>query len=162
MKTSRFGAFTLALTTLVSTHIALAHETDCPVCTLPVVQNTDARDNETLLKLGRKTFEYRCVYCAMSDAQSSLNGDLRILAPSETKGKPVEIARINNEWKTADGVVFVAVKANHKVCQDTYRAFSSREAFDAYAAQNKETLGDVKPVTLAEMVKLSAPQPEKK
>src|SRR5687768_16794028 len=49
-----------------------AHEADCPVCSLPVVQDTDKQDNEVKLRYGRKRIEYRCVYCAMSDAQSEL------------------------------------------------------------------------------------------
>ena len=43
-------------------------------------------------RFGRKRIEYRCVYCALSDAKS-YNGDITILAPSELKGKPVLLTR---------------------------------------------------------------------
>jgi hypothetical protein len=161
-KITKSSVIAMALASVLSAGSVLAHEADCGWCSLPVVQDTAERDNETVLKMGRKHFEYRCVYCAMADAQASLNGDLKILAPSDTKGKPVEITRVKGEWKTAPDAVFVAVKASHKVCQDTYRAFSTRAAFDEYAKKNKETPGDAKPVTLAEMVKLSAPKSTEK
>ena len=60
------------------------HEATCPVCKLDVVQDTEKLDNEVALKFGRKRIEYRCVYCALSDAKN-FNGDLTILAPSRLK-----------------------------------------------------------------------------
>jgi len=134
----------------------LAHEADCPFCSLPVVQDTDKQDNEVKLRYGRKRIEYRCVFCAISEAQSEYkDGDVTIAAPSEKKGAPIVIKREGGQWSAPAGIVFVAKKMNHKYCQVSYRVFSSRAAFDAYVKQHKDQLEDAKPLTLAEMVKVA-------
>lgn len=134
---------------------AQAHEATCPVCKLDVVQDTPTQDNEVALKFGRKRIEYRCVWCAMSDAKT-YKGDLTILAPSEIKGKPVLISRKGGQWLTApEGSVFVAQKADHKHCQTTYRAFTTKAAFEAHVKKNAALLADAKPLTLPQMVELA-------
>ncbi|GAB4462518.1 MAG: hypothetical protein OHK0029_29520 [Armatimonadaceae bacterium] len=136
---------------------AFAHETECPFCTLPVVQDTETQDNEVVLRYGRKRIEYRCVYCALAEAQSDrYSGDVTILAPSELKGKPVVITRKDGKWSVGpDKAVFVAVKNSHKHCQTTYRAFTNRAAFDQHIEKNAELLRDAKPLTLEEMLRAS-------
>jgi hypothetical protein len=136
---------------------ALAHEADCPVCSLPVVQDTADLDNEVKLRYGRKRIEYRCVYCALTEAQNDFkDGDVAIAAPSETKGKPVVLKREAGKWSaTPATAVFVAEKVKHKHCQVGYRALTSRAAFEAYAKKNKAVIGDAKPISLAQMLEVS-------
>jgi hypothetical protein len=141
---------------------AAAHETDCPFCKLKVVQDTKEQDNEVALRYGRKRIEYRCVFCALSEAQTpQYPGDLTILAPSEKKGQPVVIERRGGAWSAPDGTLFVGVRASHDHCQVTYRAFTSRAAFDAHVAKNPVLLRDAKPLTLAQMVELAKPKQPK-
>ena len=131
---------------------ALAHEAKCPVCKLDVVQDTDKLDNEVALKSGRKRIEYRCVYCALTDAKS-YQGDITILAPSEVKGKPVQLTRKEGKWSVApETAVFVGHKVNHRSCQLGYRALTNKGAFDKWVHANHELLGDAKPLTLEEML----------
>lgn len=137
-----------------------AHEADCPVCTLPVVQDTAEQNNEVALRYGRKRIEYRCVFCALQEAHTEYSGDLSILAPSEDKNAPVVLKRTGGKWAAdPQNAVFAAQKANHKVCQVTYRAFATREAFDAYAKKHAKLFDkDTKPVTLAQMLDITKPK----
>ena len=145
-----FAALALAVGASVP---AFAHEAPCPLCKVTLTQDTATQDNETVLRLGRKRIEYKCVYCAMTEANTRYkSSDVTILAPSEKKGAPVEITRKGGTWNAPDGAVFIAVKASHRVCQETYRAFTSKAGYDAYVAKNKAKLADAKPLTLAEMV----------
>lgn len=133
-----------------------AHEAKCPFCKLDVVQDTDQQDNEVALKYGRKRIEYRCVFCALSQAKTDYKGDVTILAPSEIKGKPVVITRKEGKWSVApETAVFVGQKVNHRQCQMGYRAFTSKAGFDAHLKKNHELLHDAKPLTLAEMVAIA-------
>ncbi len=140
-----------------------AHEADCPVCTLPVVQDTAEQNNEVALRYGRKRIEYRCVYCALQEAHTEYSGDLSILAPSEDKNAPVVLKRTAGKWSAdPQNAVFAAQKANHKVCQITYRAFATREAFDAYAKKHAKLFDkDTKSVTLAQMLDITKPKSKK-
>lgn len=133
----------------------LAHEAECPHCELDVAQNTPEQDNETAIQYGKKRIEYRCVMCAIADAEKSYTGDLTVLAPSEIKGKPVQIARKGGQWSAPEGTVFVGKKVKHRYCETGYRAFTSQAAFDAHVKKNKVLLKDAKPLTLAEMVEVS-------
>lgn len=147
-----------ALTLTAGTLPAFAHDTPCPYCKMKVTQDTPEQDNETVLRLGRKRIEYKCVYCAMADANTKYkdSGDVTILAPSEKKSAPIEIMRMDGKWMAPDGTVFVGVKASHKVCQTTYRAFTNKAAYDAYVAKNKSQLDGAKPLTLTEMLTVAA------
>jgi hypothetical protein len=128
------------------------------------VQDTAKQDNEVKMRYGRKRIEYRCVYCAMTDAQSELtNGEIAIAAPSEKKGEPVVIKRVNGKWSAPEGAVVAAQKANgkinHRVCQITYRAFHTKAGFDAWVKAHPEQFDkDSKPVTLEQLVELSKPK----
>jgi hypothetical protein len=133
----------------------LAHEAECPHCEMDVAQDTPEQDNETALKYGKKRIEYRCVMCAIADAEKSYTGDLTVLAPSEIKGKPVQVARKGGQWSAPEGTVFVGKKVKHRYCEIGYRAFTSQAAFDTHVKKNKVLLKDAKPLTLAEMVKIS-------
>lgn len=134
---------------------ALAHEAKCPVCKLDVVQDTDKQDNEVALKSGRKRIEYRCVYCALSDAKS-YTGDLTILAPSEIKGKPVTLARKDGKWSASpETAVFVGHKVNHRQCQIGYRALTTPAAFEKWVHANHELLKEAKPLSLPQMLDVS-------
>jgi hypothetical protein len=133
-----------------------AHETDCAFCKLPVVQDTAAQDNEVALRYGRKRIEYRCLACALADAKKSYKGDVTILAPSETKNKPVTITRKGGQWSAEDGAVFLSDgHANHRVCHVTNRAFSSRAALDAYVKKNGAKAASAKPTPLDQLVTLA-------
>ncbi len=152
--------FTVALVTALALSSGFvpsvrAHEAECPHCELDVVQNTANQDNETALLYGKKRIEYRCVFCAIADAEKSYTGDLTVMAPSETKGKPVAIARAGGQWSAPEGTVFVGKKVKHRYCETGYRAFTSKAAFDAHVKKNKVLLKDAKPMTLAEMVEIS-------
>ncbi|MBL8115518.1 MAG: hypothetical protein JNK60_21735, partial [Acidobacteria bacterium] len=60
------------IVSLVSIPIpARAHETKCPFCRKPVVQDTADLDNEVALKFGKKRIEYRCVLCAIAEAKTA-------------------------------------------------------------------------------------------
>lgn len=150
------GALTAAL--LLAAHVpvrVLAHEAECPHCELDVMQDTPEQDNETAIQYGKKRIEYRCVMCAIADAERSYQGDLTVLAPSEIKGKPVQVTRKGGQWSAPEGTVFVGKKVKHRYCETGYRAFTSRTAFDAHVKKNKVLLKDAKPLTLAEMVEVS-------
>lgn len=135
---------------------AMAHEGKCPVCKLDVPQDTDKQDNEVALKSGRKRIEYRCVYCALSDAKS-YTGDITILAPSDVQGKPVMLMRKSGNWSSMpENAVFVGQKVNHRSCQLGYRAFTNKTAFDAWVHKNHELLSDARPLTLKEMVDVAS------
>lgn len=143
----------VALTIAAVIAPAFAHEAPCPYCKLKIVQDTPVLDNETVLRIGRKRIEYKCVQCAMADATAKYkDADLTILAPSQTKGAPVEITRTAGKWSAPQGTVFVGVKASHKVCQATYRAFTGKAGYDTYVAANKAQLPDAKPLTLDQML----------
>lgn len=136
---------------------AFAHDTPCPYCKLKVTQNTKEQDNEVALRYGRKRIEYKCVFCAIADTNNGTykESDVTILAPSEKKGQPVEIMRMAGKWMAPEGTVFVAVKASHKVCQTTYRAFTNKAAFDAYVEKNQATVKGATPLTLDQLVALA-------
>jgi hypothetical protein len=134
---------------------AAAHEAKCPVCKLDVVQDTDKLDHEVALKFGRKRIEYRCVYCALSDAKS-YNGDLTILAPSELKGKPVLLARKEGKWSVQPPTaVFVGEKVDHRQCQLGYRALTTPDAFAKWVHANPELLKNAKPLSLQQMLEVA-------
>ena len=130
---------------------ASAREADCPYCDRAITQDTATRDNKTVLKYGKKRIEYKCVYCAVSEAKTEYSkGDLSISAPSEKKGAPVIIKRVDGKWSAPAGAVFVADKPlKHKVCQVTARAFTSKRAAESYIKAKKLTTS---PMTLAQLV----------
>jgi hypothetical protein len=139
---------------------AFAHEAPCAFCKRSVVQDTQQTDNETALRFGRKRIEYRCVFCALTDAQNAKSfatGDVTILAPSEKKGLPIPITRAGEKWSAPAGTVFLGSdKVNHAVCAGTYRAFTTRAALDAYVKANPKSVApDAKPLTFAELLALS-------
>ena len=143
---------------LVSGILALparAHEAKCPHCELDIVQNTATQDNEVALKFGKKRIEYRCVMCAIADANKSYKGDVTILAPTEMKGKPAQIVRKNGSWSAPEGIVVLGQKVKHRYCQTGYRVFTNRAAFDSHVAKNKVTLSDAQPITLAQLVEIA-------
>lgn len=141
---------------------AFAHEAPCAFCKRNVVQDTKLADNETALRYGRKRIEYRCVFCALSDAQNAktfASGDVTILAPSEKKGLPIPISRTGDKWSVPEGTVFLgAEKVNHATCAGIYRAFTNRTALDAYVKANAKTVApNEKPLTFAELLALTKP-----
>lgn len=131
------------------------HEAKCPHCEQAVVQDTPERDNEVPLMYGKKRIEYRCVMCAIADAEKSFKGELKILAPSEIKGKPVEISRIEGKWSAPESTVFIGHKIKHRYCERGYRAFTTMAAFNAHVEKFKVQLKGAKPVTLAEIVQIA-------
>lgn len=133
---------------------ALAHETPCPYCKIKVTQDTATQDNEVALRYGRKRIEYKCVWCAIADTNNGKykDSDLTILAPSEKKGLPIEIMRMGGKWMAPKGTVFLGVKASHQICQNTYRAFTNKAAFDAYVQKNQAIVKGATPLTLDQMV----------
>jgi hypothetical protein len=134
---------------------AFAHQAKCPFCEKDVVQDTADQDNEVALKYGKKRIEYRCVMCAIADAKN-YEGDVTVIAPTETIGKPALITRKGGQWSSdTQGLIFIGEKVNHRHCQEGYRAFTTKEAFDAHVKMNKALVHEAKPVTLAEMVKIA-------
>ena len=128
----------------------------CPYCKLAVLDNSGPMDNTVTLTQGARRTEYRCVYCAIAIAKGQASGDLTILAPSEVKGKPVVIFRKAGKWTVKPAsAVFVAEKANHRVCQLTYRAFTSPAGAAAHVRKNQGLFKGAKPVTLPTMVEIS-------
>lgn len=147
----------LGLPGLIAARPALAHDANCPYCKLKVTQDNAAQDNEVPLRYGRKRIEYKCVFCAIADTNNGTykSGDVTILAPSQIKGKPIPVTRKGGKWSAPAGTVFVGVKASHKVCQNTYRAFTNKAAFEGYVKKNPAQFEDAKPLTLDQMVALA-------
>jgi len=131
------------------------HEAKCPHCQADVVQDTPEQDNEVPLMYGKKRIEYRCVMCAIADAEKSYKGDLKILAPSDVKGKPIEIVRKDSLWSAPDSTVFIGYKIKHRYCDRGYRAFTTKAAFAAHVEKYKVQLRDAKPISLAELVQIA-------
>ena len=131
------------------------HEAKCPHCELDLTQDTPEQDNEVALKYGKKRIEYKCVMCAIADAEKSYKGDLTILAPSEFKGKPIEIVRKDSLWSAPESTVFIGHKLKHRYCERGYRAFTNIAAFKVHVEKYKVQLKDAKPVTLAEIVQIA-------
>ena len=128
-----------------------AHEGDCPYCKLKLVQNTKDQDNEVVLKFGNKRIEYRCVYCVVKD-QARYKSDLVVYAPSEKVGEPVVMKRTDGKWSAPEGSVFLNTFTKHANCAELSRAFSTKDAFSAYAKQHgAET---AKPLKLDEFIAL--------
>ena len=140
-------ALVVAIGTLGLAPMAMAHEGDCPYCKLKLVQNTKDQDNEVVLKVGNKRIEYRCMYCVIKD-QKRYKGDLVVYAPSEKKGEPVILKRTDGKWTAPEGTVFMNSFKKHADCAALSRAFTSKAAFDKYAASHGHT--GVKALTLAE------------
>jgi hypothetical protein len=148
------AALTLGILPGATVPAVRAHETDCAFCKLPVVQDTATQDNEVALRYGRKRIEYRCLVCALADAKTAYKGDVTILAPSETKNKPVVITRNSGRWSAGEGAAAFLSDGhdNHRVCYLTNRAFGSRAALDAYVKKNGAKVTNAKPTTLDQLV----------
>ncbi len=129
----------------------LRHEGECPYCKMPLVQNTKEQDNEVVVKFGNKRIEYRCIYCVIKD-QKRYKSDLIVYAPSEKVGEPVVLKRLEGKWVAPEKAVFLNTFKKHADCASLSRAFSSKEAFDKYVADNK--LAEAKPLTLAEFIEV--------
>ena len=147
-------AAVLAASTLAP-NFASAHEANCPYCDQPITQDTPTQDNEVVLKYGRKRIEYKCVYCALSEAQTEYsNGDVTIAAPSEKKGDPVILKRAGGHWSAASGAAYFVAQTpiKHRTCQATARAFRTKSAAQNYIkAHNLKA----QPITLAQLVSLA-------
>lgn len=149
--TSQLFAGLVLFASLGLTSIASAHETDCPYCKLPVVQNTKDQDNEVVVKLGNKRIEYRCLFCVIKD-QKRYKGDLVVYSPSEKLGEPVVLKRTAGAWSGPDRAVFLNTFKKHGDCAALSRAFSSKAAFEKYVKDNKVT--DAKALSLSEFIEL--------
>lgn len=154
---SRFAVILILSGVAVSPNIS-AHQADCPVCELGVVQDTEKMDNEVALKYGKKRIEYRCVMCAIADAEHSYKGDLLIVAPTEKKGRRVTIERKDGVWTAPDGLVFAGHKVKHRYCQSGYRALTSAAAFPDYVRANAPLLDGAEPVRLDQMLAIARAQ----
>jgi hypothetical protein len=129
-----------------------AHEAQCPVCKLDVVQDTETTDNEVAIRFGRKRIEYRCLQCALQDAPS-YRGDVTILAPSEVKGKPVLIQRKEGAWSVQPAdAVFLSVKSEHRDCWIANRAFATRAGFEKWKQAHPALLKEAEPLALRQVV----------
>ncbi|HRD32523.1 MAG TPA: hypothetical protein PLS15_12645 [Fimbriimonadaceae bacterium] len=149
MKNLIIATSLLALGTLGAVSPALVHEAECPYCKLKLVQNTNAKDNEVVVRFGNKKIEYRCIYCVFAD-QKKLTGDLIVYAPSEAAGKPVLVRRTGGNWTAPEGTVFLNAFRRHQECAGLSRTFSSKSAFDRYVAANN--VANAKALTLKEML----------
>lgn len=130
-----------------------AHGVECAYCSIDVAP----ADVVTMTHAG-KAHKYKCVYCALDEAQGEYkNGNAVVSAPSEKKGKPVVIRRVGGKWISPAGASFVGpAKLRHPICNVQYRAFTSRAAAQAYIAKNKKSLGNVQPLSFAQVLKLSS------
>ena len=144
----------LLATTFLAPLAAFAHEAPCPYCAMKITQDTDAQDNEVALKAGRKRIEYKCVFCALSEAKTEYPGDLSIAAPSEKKGEPVVLKRTADKWTALPATAYFVYNAplKHKICEVQARAFTSKDAAQTYINAHKDDLADAKPLSLDEMV----------
>lgn len=152
----RFGMALLAAVAVLAVP-ASVHETKCPKCKMDVVQDTPTQDNEVALRYGHKRIECRSIACALAEAKSEYKNDLTILAPSETKNKPVVLSRTKSKWSVApETAVFVGEKTTGPPsCYLAQRAFTSRAAFDVHVKANAKLLAGAKPLSLGQMVEAS-------
>jgi hypothetical protein len=136
-----FGALNLPAPGLLTP--AMAHAAPCPYCNMTVSDAT-----ASVLRAGRKRVEYKCVYCALSEAKTEYKGDLTITSPSEKAGKPVVMKRTGGMWTVSPATAYFVSpqRLKHKVCQQQARAFSTKAAAQAFA---KTSSGMV--MTLAQM-----------
>ena len=132
---------------------ASAHGVECAYCEIDVAP----ADVVTMTHAG-KVHKYKCIYCALDEAQGEYkSGNVVVTSPSEKKGKPVVIRRVAGKWISPAGATFVGpAKLRHPICHIQYRAFTSRAAAQAHIAKNKKVLGDVKPLSFAQVLKLSS------
>lgn len=151
-KTTRVLFLAAALTALpLASTRAMAANAKCPECEMPNEKGT-----AVTLKQGRKTTRYRCTYCALDQAQNDIKGDLTIFAPTEKAGRNVVIKRVRGKWFATPGASFVAAqKMRHRVCPETFRAFSTRAAAQSYIAKNRGLVGNVAPLSFAQMLKVA-------
>jgi hypothetical protein len=139
----------LILVILAIAASSAAHEGDCPYCKLKLVQNNKEQDNEVVVKFGNKRIEYRCISCIIKD-QARYKSDLIVYAPSEKVGEPVVLKRTGGKWSAPAGSVFLNAFTKHDDCAELSRAFSSKDAFSAYAKMHgAET---AKPLSLDEFI----------
>ncbi len=149
------GLFAAALFAPILTSSASAHVAPCSYCDRTITQDTATQDNEVALKFGRKRIEYKCVYCALAEAQSDYKGDLSILAPSEKKGEPIVLQRQSNKWSasTPSAVFVLNEPLQHKVCNVQARAFTSKTAAQSYVAAQKTQFPQAQILSLDAFVK---------
>ena len=126
---------------------------ECAYCEIDVAP----ADVVTMTHAG-KVHKYKCVYCALDEAQGKYkSGNVVVSAPSEKKGKPVVIRRVGGKWISPAGASFVGpAKLRHPICHIQYRAFTSRAAAQAHIAKNKKMLGNVQPLSFAQVLKLAS------
>ncbi|HLP00094.1 MAG TPA: hypothetical protein VK171_15975, partial [Fimbriimonas sp.] len=139
----------IAFGLIVTAGNVMAHEGDCPFCKLPLIQNTETADNEVVVKFGNKRIEYRCISCVIKD-QARYKVDLVVYAPSEKVGEPVVLKRTLGKWSAPEKAVFLYEVTKHAECATLARAFSSKEAFEAYVAKSPKPTA--KPLSLDEFI----------
>jgi hypothetical protein len=134
------------------TSVASAHEGPCPYCSMPITQDTPTQDNEVALKIGRKRIEYKCVYCAVAEANTEYKGDLSIYAPSEKKGEPVVLKRTGDKWSVLPKTAYFVSndKVKHRTCEVQARAFTTEKEAQTYAKEK-----NLKTISLEELVALA-------
>lgn len=150
--TTRVLFLAAALTApLAASTRAMAANAKCPECEMPNEKGT-----AVTLKQGSKTTMYRCTYCVLDQAQNDIKGDLTIVAPTEKAGRNVVIKRVRGKWYATPGAAFVAAhQVRHRVCPETFRAFSNRAAAQNYIAKNRGLVGNVAPLSFAQMLKVA-------
>ncbi len=122
---------TTVLVPTLAVRPALAHSAPCPYCNMTVSDAT-----ASVLRTGHKRIEYKCVYCALSQAQSEFPaGDLTVSAPSEKPGHPIVIKRTGGKWSASPAsATFVSpAHIKHKMCQEQARAFTTKAAATKFA-----------------------------
>ncbi len=149
-KTTRVLLLAAALTApLAASTRAMAANAKCPECHMPNEKGT-----AVTLKQGSKSTMYRCTFCVLTQAENDIKGDLTIFAPTEKAGRNVVIKRVRGKWYAPPGAAFVAAKKmHHRVCPETFRAFSNRAAAQHYIAKNRGLMGNVAPLSFAQMLK---------
>lgn len=151
-KTTRVLLLAAALMApLAASTRAMAANAKCPECEMPNEKGT-----AVTLKQGSKSTMYRCTFCALDQAKNDIKGDLTIFAPTEKAGRNIVIKRVRGKWYSTPGAAFVAAaKMRHRVCPETFRAFSTRAAAQNYIAKNRGLLGNVAPLSFTQMLKVA-------
>lgn len=134
-----------ALAVLAGLAVFASAETPCAHCGMPI----PAKDAVTL-EMGGKRSLVRCMLCARDMAAQSAGG-AKVTGPTEDPARPVVLtSNDRGDWTSnLPGVVFLEVEGDHALCNRWSRAFTSREAFNRYVAENP-AYKDAKPLTLAE------------
>jgi hypothetical protein len=132
---------------------------DCHHCSMPLWDKEDAWRNATVIADGW-AMRVRCALCAR-DMSAETKGQAILQLPTEDpEALLIVISDEQGNLKTRQtGVVFLEAEGSHTGCDRWSRAFTSREAFDAYV-KTQPGLAGAKPLKLSEWAVAQGKEPD--